>query len=215
MNCFKKIVLASNNQGKLSEFQSLLNDEKLPIEVISQGSLGIDEAVEDGLSFVENAIIKARYASASSGLPALADDSGLCVDVLGGLPGIYSARYATLDDGFDNTSILHLSKDAANNAKLLTVLKPYRDGTLIKARFVCVLVLVRHANDPLPIIVQKHWAGEILDAPAGDNGFGYDPVFFVPDVGKSAALLDIATKNALSHRGQAIRALVQCLKDGG
>lgn len=211
---FKTMVLASNNQGKLFEFQSLLKDEKLPIEVINQERLGIDEAVENGLSFVENAIIKARHASAKSGLPALADDSGLCVDVLGGLPGIYSARWATLDDGFDNASLAHLPKDTANNEKLLRVLRPYKNGTPIVAKFVCVLVLVCHSNDPLPIIIQKHWAGEILDAPCGTGGFGYDPVFFVPKIGKSAALLDVASKNALSHRGQAMRALVKHLKDG-
>ncbi|MDO4896239.1 MAG: RdgB/HAM1 family non-canonical purine NTP pyrophosphatase [Moraxella sp.] len=198
----KKIVLASNNQGKLTEFQALFDKANLGMTIIPQGELGITDVDETGLSFVENAIIKARHASRASGLPALADDSGLCVPVLGNMPGIYSARYASLGGAGER------GDDNANNARLLQELLPFRDGMPIIGQFVCVLVLVRHADDPLPIIAQGQWAGEILDAPKGENGFGYDPLFYVPSLNKSSAELDKATKNALSHRGQAIQKLL-------
>lgn len=195
-------VLASNNAGKLAEFQALFAKHELSINLINQKSLGIDDAVENGLSFVENAIIKARHASAISGLPAIADDSGLCVPILGNAPGIYSARYAGVH-----------GDDHANNQKMLENLTPYRQaGTPIVGKFVCVLVLVRHANDPLPIIAQGEWVGEILPAPRGENGFGYDPLFFVPSLGKSSAELEKSAKNAISHRGQALNALMAQLK---
>lgn len=195
------IVLASNNKGKLAEFQALFDQANLGITIIPQGELGITDADEIGWSFIENAIIKARHASAASGLPALADDSGLCVPVLGNMPGIYSARYAGVH-----------GDDQANNAKLLTELAPLRGDTPIIGKFVCVLALVQHADDPLPIIAQGEWAGEILDATRGENGFGYDPLFYVPSLDKSSAELEKAVKNSLSHRGQALKVLINQLK---
>lgn len=193
-------VLASNNKGKLAEFKRLFTEANLDITIIPQGELGIEDAIEDGLSFVENAIIKARHASRISGLPAIADDSGLCVPALGNAPGIYSARY-----GGEH------GNDANNNAKLITNLQPIRaqsPDTAIQAQFVCVLALVRHADDPLPIIAQGLWQGEILDAPRGAGGFGYDPLFWLPELQASAADLDAAVKNQISHRGQAIDKLL-------
>lgn len=190
----QKIVLATGNAGKLKELRELLADQSF--EVVSQKDLGVSDADETGLSFVENAILKARHAARLTGLPALADDSGLCVDVLGGAPGIYSARYAGTG-----------ASDADNNRKLLDMLAPHRTGTPLTARFVCVLVLVRHADDPLPLICQGEWAGEILEAPRGEQGFGYDPLFLVPSDGMSSAELPRARKNALSHRGQALQQL--------
>ena len=195
------IVLASNNKGKLAEFQALFDQANLGITIIPQGELGITDADEVGWSFIENAIIKARHASAASGLPALADDSGLCVPVLGNMPGIYSARYAGVH-----------GDDQANNAKLLTELAPLRGDTPIIGKFVCVLALVQHADDPLPIIAQGEWAGEILDTTRGENGFGYDPLFYVPSLDKSSAELEKAVKNSLSHRGQALKVLINQLK---
>lgn len=195
------IVLASNNKGKLAEFQALFDQANLGISIIPQGELGITDADEAGLSFIENAIIKARHASAASGLPALADDSGLCVPALGNMPGIYSARYAGVH-----------GDDQANNIKLLTELAPLRGDAPIAGKFVCVLAMVRHADDPLPIIAQGEWAGEILDAPRGENGFGYDPLFYVPSLDKSSAELEKTAKNSLSHRGQALQTLINQLK---
>ncbi|UNU72612.1 RdgB/HAM1 family non-canonical purine NTP pyrophosphatase [Moraxella nasovis] len=201
----QKIVLASNNQGKLAEFESLFAKANLPYTITPQGKLGISDAIEDGLSFVENAIIKARHASNASGLPAIADDSGLCVPILGNAPGIYSARYASLIGGEKS--------DAANNERLLKELLPHRKDVPIAGKFVCVLVMVRHANDPLPIIAQGEWQGEILAQLQGDNGFGYDPLFYIPSLGKSSAQLDKSAKNALSHRGQALAKLIQYLRN--
>jgi XTP/dITP diphosphohydrolase len=191
------IVLASNNAGKVREIDALLAPSGL--HVVPQGSLGIDEAEETGLTFVENAILKARHAARASGAPAIADDSGLEVDALDGAPGIYSARYAGSGAG-----------DRANCDKLLAALAGVPDERRT-ARFQCLMVYLRHAEDPTPLICQGTWEGRILHAPRGDNGFGYDPVFLVPEHGASAAELDPATKNALSHRGQALRALVQRL----
>lgn len=187
----QKIVLATGNAGKLKELRALLADQ--PFEILSQKDLDVSDADETGLSFIENAILKARHAARLTGLPALADDSGLCVDALGGAPGIYSARYA----GMGVT-------DADNNRKLLETLRPYRGALPLAARFVCVLALVRHADDPLPLICQGEWEGEILDAPQGDQGFGYDPLFWVPSDGMSSAELPRERKNMLSHRGQAL-----------
>lgn len=201
----QKLILASHNQGKLAEFQTLFDQANLGIHIISQKELEIEEAHETGLSFVENAIIKARHASRMSGLPAIADDSGLCVPVLGNAPGIYSARYATLD----GTGV-H-GDDKANNAKLLKELAIFRTDTPIIGKFVCVLALVRHADDSLPIIAQGEWMGEILPHEIGENGFGYDPLFWLPDLQKSSAELDKVTKNTLSHRGQALRQLIRYL----
>ena len=193
-------VLASNNKGKLAEFKRLFAEANLDVTIVPQGQLNIDDAIEDGLSFVENAIIKARHASRLSGLPAIADDSGLCVPVLGNAPGIYSARYAG-----------EHGNDGKNNAKLIADLQPLRTtqpDTPIEGMFVCVLAMVRHADDPLPIIAQGLWRGEILDAPHGDGGFGYDPLFWLPNLQASAASLSAADKNRLSHRGQAIQQLL-------
>lgn len=190
----KKLVLATGNAGKLKELQALLAD--LPYEVIAQKALDVSDADETGLTFVENALIKARHAAQVARLPALADDSGLCVDILGGAPGIYSARYAGPG-----------ATDAANNEKLLEALQTLRQGAPLTARFVCVLALVRHTDDPLPLICQAEWEGEILEAPRGAQGFGYDPLFFVPSEGMSSAELPRERKNAISHRAQALRQL--------
>ena len=190
-------VLASNNKGKLAEFQRLFAEANLNVTIVPQGELGIEDAIEDGLSFVENAIIKARHASRISGLPAIADDSGLCVPVLGNAPGIYSARYAG-----------EHGNDDKNNAKLVTDLQAMRGKQPIQGIFVCVLAMVRHADDSLPIIAQGLWHGEILEAPYGDGGFGYDPLFWLPERQATAASLSPADKNRISHRGQAIQQLL-------
>lgn len=189
------LVLASNNKGKMVEFEHLFQQLNLPVEIIPQGKLDIEDAIEDGLSFVENAIIKARHASKLSGKPALADDSGLCVPILGGAPGIYSARYAG-----------EHGNDAANNQKLLADLAPFRkDGEVIEGMFVCVLALVTHAEDPLPQIFQGIWKGEILETARGENGFGYDPLFWVAERNCSSAELSKEEKNKISHRGKTMQ----------
>lgn len=189
------LVLASNNKGKIAEFEKMFAELNLPVEVIPQGKLNIEDAIEDGLSFIENAIIKARHASRISGKPAIADDSGICVPLLGGAPGIYSARYAG-----------EHGDDAANNKQLLENLKPLRqEGKTIEAMFVCVLALVQHADDPLPQIFQGIWQGEVLDAPRGAHGFGYDPLFWLPELQISSAEMSKEEKNKISHRGQAMQ----------
>lgn len=189
------LVLASNNKGKIAEFDHLFQQLNLPVEIIPQGQLNIEDAIEDGLSFVENAIIKARHASKLSGKPAIADDSGLCVPILGGAPGIYSARYAG-----------EHGNDAANNRKLLADLAPFRkDGEVIEGMFVCVLALVTHAEDPLPQIFQGIWKGEILETARGENGFGYDPLFWVAERNCSSAELSKEEKSKISHRGKAMQ----------
>ena len=195
-----RIVLASNNPGKLREIDQLLADAGIHVE--PQQRFGIGEAEETGLSFVENAILKARHAAAGSGLPAIADDSGIEVDALDGAPGIYSARFA--GPGAD---------DAANNAKLLAALADVSDAERT-ARYQCVMAYLRHPRDPTPLICVGTWEGRILRDYRGSNGFGYDPLFFVPTHACSAAELDPDTKNALSHRGQALRALVARLTNG-
>lgn len=188
----KKLVLASNNAKKMKELNALL--APLGFEVIPQGQLGIPEAEEPHCTFIENALAKARHAAALSGLPALADDSGLCVAALGGAPGVYSARYAG-----------EPKSDARNNEKLLADLAGQTDR---RAHFACVLVLVRSADDPQPIIAEGEWHGEILDAQRGAEGFGYDPLFYVPTHGQTTAELDATIKNQLSHRGQAMQKLI-------
>ena len=196
----KQWVLASNNKGKLTEFKRLFAEANLDVTIVPQGQLDIDDAIEDGLSFIENAIIKARHASRISGLPAIADDSGLCVPALGNAPGIYSARYAG-----------EHGNDSKNNEKLIADLQPIRaehPNQLIKGMFVCVLAMVRHADDPLPIIAQGLWHGEILEVPLGDGGFGYDPLFWLPELQATAASLSATDKNSISHRGQAIKQLL-------
>ena len=199
------LVLASNNKGKIAEFENLFAGLNLPVEVIAQGKLNIEDAIEDGLSFVENAIIKARHAARISGKPAIADDSGICVPVLGGAPGIYSARYAG-----------EHGNDANNNEKLLAELKPFRQkADAIEGMFVCVLALVQHADDPLPQIFQGIWTGEILETARGENGFGYDPLFWLPELGISSAEMSKEDKNKISHRGQAMQLFKQSLQHDG
>jgi len=192
----QKLVLASNNAGKVREFQALLGP--LEFEVIPQGELGIASAAEPHHTFVENALAKARHASAASGMPALADDSGICAHALNGVPGVYSARYAG-----------EACDDAANNRKLIKALSGKSDRG---AHYVCALVLVQNTNDPEPLIVQTRWYGQIVDQAIGENGFGYDPYFFLPELGQTAAQLDPAQKNLISHRGQALRELITQLK---
>jgi XTP/dITP diphosphohydrolase len=195
-----RVVLATGNPGKLRELQALLTGRD--IDLVTQAELGISPAAETGLTFVENATLKARHAAASSGLPAIADDSGLEVDALGGRPGVHSARYA--DAG----------GDSANNIRLLAELVgiPAAQRT---ARFRCVLVLLRSADDAAPLICDGVWEGRIAAAAAGDNGFGYDPLFLVGDLGLTAAQLSQELKNQLSHRGQALRKLVAAIDQSG
>ena len=189
-----KIVLASGNQHKLEELSTVLPDS---MNLVFQGDLGIEGPEETGLTFVENAILKARHASHESGLSAIADDSGLEVDFLKGAPGIYSARYAGAD-----------ATDNDNNLKLLSELEGAASRT---ARFRCVIVFMRHGKDPMPVITNGTWEGIILDAPQGTNGFGYDPLFYVPALGKSAAELPDFEKNKIGHRGQALSELCNTL----
>ena len=193
-----KIVLASSNKGKAREFRALL--EPLGFEIIMQSDLGIDSPVEDGKSFVENALIKARYAAEKSGLMAIADDSGLCVDALGGAPGIYSARYAG-EHGDDN----------ANNKKLLEELKKHRNIEERAAHYFCALALMRSGDDPVPLIVQDSWDGYIGFEAQGSGGFGYDPLFLVKGRKMTAAQIPMQTKNLMSHRAKALMRLVYAL----
>ena len=193
----QKLVLASNNPGKLREFQAML--APLGIEVLTQAQLGIEEAEEPHCTFVENALAKARHASRMSGLPALADDSGICVEALGGAPGVLSARYAG-----DNPK-----SDALNNEKLLQEMQGITDR---RAHYYCVLVLVHHADDPQPLIAEGEWHGEIAHEERGDGGFGYDPLFWLPEMGKMSAELSRDEKHAISHRGKALRGLLEKLK---
>lgn len=204
----KQVVLASGNAKKIAELQNLLSS--LSIEVLTQKHFNIEDADETGLSFVENAIIKARHASQQSGLPAIADDSGLEVDALSGQPGIYSARFASeyFTSEMENNRQL---KDAANNQKLLEALQGVEPEQR-SARFQCVVVYMQHAADPTPIICQGSWEGVILDAPSGENGFGYDPVFYVPSHECAAAQLKSEDKVAMSHRGQAMKQLINRLE---
>jgi XTP/dITP diphosphohydrolase len=192
----QRLILASNNAGKLKEFQQILGP--IGFTLHPQGEFDVPEAEEPHATFVENALEKARHAARLTGLPALADDSGVCVNALGGAPGVYSARFAG-----------EPKSDARNNEKLVADLA---DKTDKSAYYYCVLVYVRHADDPQPVIADGVWAGEMSPVARGANGFGYDPHFWLPSLGKSAAELSPAEKNALSHRGQALRALVGKLK---
>ncbi|HEX4883989.1 MAG TPA: RdgB/HAM1 family non-canonical purine NTP pyrophosphatase [Casimicrobiaceae bacterium] len=194
----RRLVLASGNEGKLREFRRLL--APLGIEVIAQGDLGIPEADEPHLTFVENALAKARHASAHAGLPALADDSGVCAVALGGAPGVQSARYAG-----------EPRSDARNNAKLVAALQGVADR---RAHYACVLVLVRRAEDPEPIIAEGQWHGRIIEVPRGAGGFGYDPHFEDLATGLTGAELPLERKNELSHRGKAMRRLIARLEEG-
>lgn len=193
----ERVVLATGNKGKVKEFSELLAERR--IEVVPQSDFAVPDVDETGLTFVENAILKARNAAAHTGLPAIADDSGLEVDHLNGAPGIYSARYAG-----------PAGDSAANNARLLQALAGVPEDRR-GARFQCLLVYLRHPDDPTPLICQGTWEGSILPTPRGDAGFGYDPLFLVPDEDCSAAELSAERKNALSHRGQALRCLLAAL----
>ena len=197
----KTLVLASGNAGKLTELRAMLDD--LGVAIVPQRELGVDEVPETGTTFVENALIKARHAARVTGLPALADDSGLIVDALGGAPGLYSARYAGSP-----------TDDAANNAKLLQALDglPAAQRT---ARFYAVIVLLRHADDPQPLIAEGSWEGRILDTPRGHFGFGYNPVFLDPPSGLTAAEMASEHKNRISHRALALQALRDRLAASG
>ena len=190
-----ELVLASNNPGKLREIAALLS-----MQVIPQAQLGIAEAEEPHATFLENALAKARHASRAARLPALADDSGLCVEALGGAPGVNSAYYAGREGGREQ-------RDARNNEKLLGNLSENR-----RAYYCCVVVLLRHAEDPRPLVAEGIWHGEIARAARGSNGFGYDPIFFIPEIRKTAAELDPAQKNRMSHRGKALAQLLEKLK---
>ena len=198
MGKLEKLVIASNNQGKLREIGELL--APLAIDVVPQSAFNIGEADEPHITFVENALAKARHASRCSGLPALADDSGICVSALGGAPGVNSARYAG-----------EPRSDERNNLKLIEALKNQMDR---RAYYYCVIVLVRHADDPQPIIADGSWHGEIIDSPRGTGGFGYDPYFYLPEFGKTSAELTAEQKNKISHRGEALAKLVELLQAG-
>ena len=198
MSALTSIVLASGNAGKLREFDALF--APLGVKLIPQGTLDIPDAPEPHLTFLENALAKARQASLLSGLPALADDSGLCVEALNAAPGIHSARYAEPEHGSRS--------DAANNQKLVRALQGQSNR---RAWYVAVLVLVTRHDDPQPIVAEANWFGEIVDQPRGTHGFGYDPYFFLPEQGCTAAELDPALKNTLSHRGQALQQLLKQL----
>ncbi len=194
----KELVIASNNQGKLREFGAMF--APLGVTVINQGALGVEACDEPFFTFVENCLHKARHAARVTGKPAMADDSGLCVDALGGAPGVYSARFAGVDGE---------GKDAANNAALVQKLQGESNR---RAHFICVLTAVRSPEDPEPLVAVGRWHGEIVDEPGGEGGFGYDPHFFVPELGKTAAQLSAEEKNARSHRGQALLAMVPLMR---
>jgi XTP/dITP diphosphohydrolase len=193
----KKLIIASNNPGKLREFQFLL--QPLGIEVLTQAQLNIEEAEEPHFTFIENALAKARHVSRLSGLPALADDSGICVTALDGAPGVFSARYA----GDDPKS------DQRNNDKLLQAMHGVKDR---RAHYYCVLVLLHHADDPQPLIAEGEWHGEIGYEERGEGGFGYDPLFWLPEFGKTSAQLEREQKHEISHRGKALKVLLEKLK---
>lgn len=192
----QKLILASNNAGKLREFDALL--ASLGFSLHKQADFGVPEAEEPYLTFVENALGKARHAARLTGLPALADDSGICINALGGAPGVFSARYAG-----------EPKSDQRNNEKLVDDLAAHADRS---GYYYCVLVYVRHADDPQPVIADGRWEGELIETPRGEGGFGYDAHFFLPALGKTVAELEPAQKNQLSHRGQALRSLVEKLR---
>ncbi|MDU5474867.1 MULTISPECIES: XTP/dITP diphosphatase [Pantoea] len=195
----QKVVLATGNPGKVRELADLLS--AFGLDIVSQTDLGVESAEETGLTFIENAILKARHAAQITGLPAIADDSGLAVDALGGAPGIYSARYAG-----------EAASDRENLEKLLNALETVPDGER-QAQFHCVLVYLRHAEDPTPLVFHGSWAGEITRSAAGEGGFGYDPIFYVPELGKTAAELSKTEKGAVSHRGKALTLLLEAMRN--
>ncbi|MGH8619459.1 MAG: RdgB/HAM1 family non-canonical purine NTP pyrophosphatase [Burkholderiales bacterium] len=200
----KKLVIATGNPGKLREIAAIL--APLAIEVVPQTALGVSEAEEPHATFVENALAKARHASRATGLPALADDSGICVAALNGAPGVHSARYA------EGAVTGREAQDRRNNEKLIAALAGHPDHS---AHYTCVIVLVRHADDPEPLIAEGHWHGEVIATPRGDGGFGYDPYFLLPALGRTAAELESAHKNVISHRGQALARLATLLRAAG
>jgi len=195
----QKVVLATGNPGKVRELAELLS--AFGLDIVAQSDLGVESAEETGLTFIENAILKARHAAQVTGLPAIADDSGLAVDALGGAPGIYSARYAGED-----------ASDQQNLEKLLQALENVPDGQR-QAQFHCVLVYLRHAEDPTPLVFHGSWKGEITRSASGNGGFGYDPIFSVPALGKTAAELSKAEKGAVSHRGKALTLLLEAMRN--
>ncbi|MDR0219042.1 MAG: XTP/dITP diphosphatase [Enterobacteriaceae bacterium] len=195
----QKVVLATGNAGKVRELADLLAD--FGLDIVAQTELGVDSADETGLTFIENAIIKARHAAAITGLPAIADDSGVSVDALGGDPGIYSARYAGAE-----------ASDQANLEKLLEAMRDVPDEQR-QAQFNCVLVYLRHAEDPTPLVFHGRWPGFIAHKPAGQGGFGYDPIFYIPKFGCTAAELSHEQKSAVSHRGQALKMLLEAMRN--
>ncbi len=195
----QKVVLATGNPGKVRELADLL--AAFGLDIVAQSELGVESAEETGLTFIENAILKARHAAQITGLPAIADDSGLAVDALGGAPGIYSARFAGVE-----------ASDRQNLDKLLVELENVPDAER-QAQFHCVLVYVRHAADPTPLVFHGSWAGEITRAAAGAGGFGYDPIFYVPELGKTAAELSKDEKRAVSHRGKALTLLLEAMRN--
>ncbi|ANI30049.1 nucleoside-triphosphate diphosphatase [Yersinia entomophaga] len=195
----QKVVLATGNAGKVRELASLLAD--FGLDVVAQTEMGVESAEETGLTFIENAILKARHAAQVTGLPAIADDSGLAVDALSGAPGIYSARYAGVD-----------ASDRENLEKLLVSLQNVPEGQR-GAQFHCVLVYMRHAEDPTPLVFHGSWPGVIARAASGAGGFGYDPIFYVPELGKTAAELSREEKQAVSHRGKALKLMLDALRN--
>lgn len=203
-----RLVLASNNAKKLSELKVLFGT--LPLQLVAQGELGIGEAEEPHGSFLENALAKARHAAQACGGAAIADDSGVCVDALGGAPGVISAHYAGLVPAQAEREATRRVQDAANNALLLAQLAGVADR---RARFVSTLVALRAADDPEPLVAVGRWEGEILSASRGDKGFGYDPLMFIPALGKTVAELDAEQKNGVSHRAKSAQAMLQLLRD--
>jgi XTP/dITP diphosphohydrolase len=195
----QKVVLATGNPGKVREMADLL--AAFGLDIVAQTELGVESAEETGLTFIENAILKARHAAAITGLPAIADDSGLAVDALGGAPGIYSARYAGEE-----------ASDRQNLLKLLAALENVPDDKR-QAQFHCVLVYLRHAEDPTPLVFHGSWQGEITRSAVGEGGFGYDPIFFVPELGKTAGEMTKAEKHAVSHRGKAMTLLLEAMRN--
>ncbi len=203
-----RLVLASNNPGKLVELQALL--APLAIELVAQSALGVDEAEEPHVTFLENALAKARHAARAASGAAIADDSGLCVDALGGAPGVASAHFAAIEKRPDDDREAHRRRqDEANNASLLAQLRGHRDR---RARFVSTLVAVRRHDDPEPLVAVGRWEGEVLESPRGSGGFGYDPLLYLPSFGRTVAELDRDTKNRMSHRAEAARAMLVLMR---
>jgi XTP/dITP diphosphohydrolase len=203
-----RLVLASNNAKKLSEMRALLGG--LPVELVAQGELGITEAEEPHITFIENALVKARHAAAAAGGAAIADDSGVCVDALGGAPGVISAHYAGFTKAAGDREAVRRAQDADNNTKLLDELRGQADR---RAFFISTLVAVRHAQDPQPLVAVGRWPGEVLAAPRGGLGFGYDPLMLIPDLGRTVAELDAETKNRHSHRARAMAQMLTLLRE--